>query len=424
MGRMILVVYRTVMFLLLPVIYVRYLLKAGFTPSYRERLSERFGNLPDSIPTGTIWVHAVSVGEVNAAVPMIESLLQSQNRQVLITCVTPTGSAQIKKSLGGQVEHLYAPVDVGIIVRAFLRKLKPAMIVIMETEMWPNLIYQSTSANVPVLFANMRLSDRTFAGATRLRSFSRYVLNGVSAFCVQTEEDRQRIVKIGVPDSKVSVTGSLKFDVTAPEEVLARGRQIRERLGGDDVQVMILGSSHDGEETGFLNVFERLKEEFPMLLGIIVPRHPERFDMVYQAISQRGLQVVRRSQWNGRLPDDASVLLVDSMGELMEYYTASDVAVVGGSFVPVGGHNVLEPLMTGTALIFGPQMSNFRLISELVLTAQAGFQVSDMDELAMSVRKLLSGPDLQQEMVAKGYQLLAENRGSVKRTCERLLSVF
>ncbi len=424
MGRMIFAVYRMVMLLLLPAIYIRYVLKAGFTPSYRERIAERFGILPDSISTGTIWVHAVSVGEVNAAVPMIESLLQTQNRQVLITCVTPTGSAQIKKSLGDQVTHVYAPVDVGIVVRAFLRKLKPAMIVIMETEMWPNLVHCSTCANIPVLFANMRISDRTFARAARLKPFSRFVLNDVSAFCVQTEDDRQRIVNIGVPDSKISVTGNLKFDVTAPEEVLAKGKQIRARLGKDEVKVMILGSSHDGEEAGFLDVFEGMKDEFPMLLGIIVPRHPERFDAVYQAISRRGLRVVRRSQWDGQLPDEANILLVDSMGELMEYYAASDVAVVGGSFVPVGGHNVLEPLMTGTVLIFGPQMSNFRLISQLVLSAQAGLQVSDMDELAMSAGKLLGNSGLRQEMVVKGYQLLAENRGSVKRTCDRLLSVL
>ncbi len=422
MGKMILVVYRMVMFLMLPVIYFRYLLKAGFTPSYRERITERFGILPDSIPTGMIWVHAVSVGEVNAAVPMIENLLQTQNRQVLVTCVTPTGSAQIKKSLGDQVVHVYAPVDVGVIVRAFLRKLKPAMIVIMETEMWPNLIDQSTCADIPVLFANMRLSDRTFARAVRLKPFSRYVLNDVSAFCVQTEDDYQRIVKIGVPDSKISVTGNLKFDVTAPEEVLMRGKKIRECLGGDDVRVMILGSSHDGEETGFLDVFEQMKVEFPMLLGVIVPRHPERFDAVYQTISQRRLNVVRRSQWKGRLPEEANILLVDSMGELMEFYAACDVAVVGGSFVPVGGHNVLEPLMTGTALIFGPQMSNFRQISQLVLSAQAGLQVPDMDELTKTVKLLLENSDLHQEMVVRGYQLLAENRGSVKRTCERLMS--
>ncbi|MDE0308973.1 MAG: 3-deoxy-D-manno-octulosonic acid transferase [Acidiferrobacterales bacterium] len=424
MGRMILAVYRTLMLMLLPVIFVRYVLKAGLTPTYRRRLTERFGVLPNRIPTGIIWVHAVSVGEVNAAVPMIENLLQTQNRPVLVTCVTPTGSAQIRKSLNDRVAHVYAPVDAGVIVRTFLRKFKPVMIVIMETEMWPNLIHYGTRAGVPVLFANMRLSDRTFAGAVRLRPFSRYVLNQVSAFCVQTEDDRQRIADIGVPDSRISVTGNLKFDVTAPPEVLTSGKRIRERLGGDDVRVVILGSSHDGEELRFLDVFERVREKFPMLLGIIVPRHPERFDAVYRIIAQRGLHVVRTSQWSGQWPQEADILLVDSMGELMNYYAACDVAVVGGSFVPVGGHNVLEPMMTGTVSIFGPQMSNFRLIARLVLSAQAGLQVSGMEELAESIGKLMGDSDLRQEMVGRGYQLLAENRGSVTRTCERLLSVL
>ena len=422
MGRIAFLVYRAAMFLLLPVILIRYFLKAQFTSAYRDRLSERFGFIPDQMPTGMIWIHAVSVGEVNAAVPLITDLLQYQKRQVLVTCVTPTGSTQISRSLGAQVEHVYAPVDAGFVVRRFLKRLRPAMIVIMETELWPNLIHQSTSANIPVVFANMRLSDRTFAGASRIKQLSRYILKDASAFCVQTEEDGHRIVELGASQSKVSVTGNLKFDVIAPEGVSEKGKEIRDYLGGDGIQAIILGSSHDGEEAGFLDMLEKLKDDFPNVIGIIVPRHPERFDSVFEVTSRRGFSVVRKSQWGSQLPDRVDVILVDSMGELMEFYAASDIAVVGGSFVPVGGHNILEPLMVGTPLVYGPQMSNFRQISRLVLSAQAGCRVADMNDLSTIVAQLLKQSDFRKEMIHNGYRLLAENRGSVESTRQKLIS--
>ena len=424
MGRIVFLVYRAAMFLLLPVILIRYFLKAQFTSSYRDRIAERFGFLPAHMPTGMIWIHAVSVGEVNAAVPLINDLLQSQERQVLVTCVTPTGSTQISKSLGEQVAHVYAPFDAGIVVRRFLNRLKPAMIVIMETELWPNLIHQSASENIPVVFANMRLSDRTFAGASRIKQLSRFILKNASAFCVQTEEDGHRIVELGAQQSKVSVTGNLKFDVIAPEGVSEKGKEIREYMGGDGIKPVILGSSHDGEEAGFLDMLEKLKNEYPNVLGIVVPRHPERFDSVFEIISRRGFGVVRKSQWGSQLPDCVDVVLVDSMGELMEFYAASDIAVVGGSFVPVGGHNILEPLMVGTPLVFGPQMSNFRQISRLVLSAQAGHCVADMGNLGTVVAQLLKQSDLRKAMIHNGYRLLTENRGSVESTREKLLSVL
>lgn len=421
-ARIIFVVYRAVTLLLLPAIFVRYVMKAWLTPSYRARIAERFGSLPGDMPTGMIWVHAVSVGEVNAAVPLITDLVRSQPRRLLVTCVTPTGSGQIVKVLGEQVMHAYAPVDTGIVVKRFLKRLRPSMVVIMETELWPNLIHQCWTERVPVVFANMRLSDRTFAGASRMRLLSRYILKDVDALCVQTEEDGRRVVELGAQSSRVSVTGNLKFDVVAAEDTLGKGREIRDYLGGDAIDAIILGSSHDGEEAGFLAMLEKLKRSFPDIVGIIVPRHPERFDPVHEIVSRHGFDVVRKSRWGTRLPDGADVVLVDTMGELVEFYAASDIAVVGGSFVPAGGHNILEPLMVGTPLVFGPRMSNFRQISRLVVSNQAGCQAADMSDLATIVARLLEQSDLRRTMIENGYQLLAENRGSVEKTREKLLS--
>ena len=426
MGRITLLVYRVAMTLLLPLIFVRYILKALFTASYRERLAERFGFLPEGLPDRPIWVHAVSVGEVNAAVPLVLNLLQNQDRPVLMTCVTPTGSAQIRKSLGEKVAHVYAPVDAGIIVHRFLQRLAPAMVVIMETELWPNLIHQSTSKQVPVVFANMRISDGTYTRASRFGQLSRYILKDVSAFCVQTEEDSRRIVDLGALESKTDVTGNLKFDVVAPTDVLERGLEIRSCLGGAEKKVIVLGSSHEGEEMAFLDVLESTRDTFPAtsIVGVIVPRHPERFDSVSEYITRRGLQVTRWSESKESLPDSVDVLLVDTMGELMEFYAAGDIAVVGGSFVPVGGHNILEPLMVGTPVLFGPEMSNFRQIAELVLAAYSGCQVADQSELTNKLTSLLNQADLREEMTANGYRLLEDNRGSVNRTEKKLLSLI
>ena len=426
MGRITLLVYRVAMTLLLPLIFVRYILKALFTASYRERLAERFGFLPEGLPDRPIWVHAVSVGEVNAAVPLVLNLLQNQDRPVLMTCVTPTGSAQIRKSLGEKVAHVYAPVDAGIIVHRFLQRLAPAMVVIMETELWPNLIHQSTSKQVPVVFANMRISDGTYTRASRFGQLSRYILKDVSAFCVQTEEDSRRIVDLGALESITDVTGNLKFDVVAPTDVLERGLEIRSCLGGAEKKVIVLGSSHEGEEMAFLDVLESTRDTFPAtsIVGVIVPRHPERFDSVSEYITRRGLQVTRWSESKESLPDSVDVLLVDTMGELMEFYAAGDIAVVGGSFVPVGGHNILEPLMVGTPVLFGPEMSNFRQIAELVLAAYSGCQVADQSELTNKLTSLLNQADLREEMTANGYRLLEDNRGSVNRTEKKLLSLI
>ena len=424
MGKLLFNFYRTVIFLLLPAIYVRYMLKGIRRPVYRERMMERFGAIPAHTKKGVIWIHAVSVGETNAALPLVKNLLAAQDRPILMTCVTPTGSAQIKKSLGDQVEHIYAPVDAGVIVRKFLKKLQPCAIVIFETELWPNLIRNGLSKNIPILFANLRLSDNTFRNGKRLKSLSRYTLQGVDAFCVQTRVDYERIISLGADPSRVHTTGNLKFDVKPPGGIRESGRSLREYWGGESRETIILGSSHEGEETLFIKTFERLRESFPRLVCVIVPRHPERFDQVFQMISASEYSVVRRSNWQDDAPESIDVVLVDTMGELIQFYAASDVAVVGGSFVPIGGHNILEPILAGIPPVFGPEMSNFREISRLTQSAQAGRQVQSTEELESVIAEYLGDSKLRNMATRNGERLLQDNQGALTATYKCLTTVI
>ena len=420
MGKLLFTFYRIVIFLLLPAIYVRYMLKGIRKPMYRERMMERFGAIPAHTKKGVIWIHAVSVGEVNAALPLVKNLLAVQDRPILMTCVTPTGSAQIKTSLGDQVEHIYAPIDAGVIVRKFLKKLQPCAIVIFETELWPSLIRNGLSQNIPILFANLRLSDNTFRNGKRLQSLSRYTLRGVDAFCVQTSVDSERIVSLGADSARVHTTGNLKFDVKPPSGIRESGRSLREYWGGESRETIILGSSHEGEEILFIKAFERLRERFPRLVCVIVPRHPERFDQVFQMISESGYSVIRRSNWQDDTPESIDVVLVDTMGELIHFYAAADVAVVGGSFVPIGGHNILEPILAGIPPVFGPEMSNFREISRLTLSAQAGRQVQNTRELETVIAAYLDDPKLRNTAAGNGEELLQDNQGALATTLEHL----
>ncbi len=415
--------YRIVSYLLVPVALVRFLIRSLTRREYRCRLSERVGVVPSHVQAGSIWVHAVSVGEVNAVRPLVEHLLDAHHVPVLLSCVTPTGSAQIQRLFGNRVSQIYAPIDAGFIVDRTLRLVKPCLLLIAETELWPNLLHISYARNVPVAFVNLRLSDRTFRRAQYFRSLCQYSLKEVSSFCVQTSTDAERIIALGAPRERVHVTGNLKFDVSPPENIQEVAAALRNRWGGAACPTIVLGSSHEGEEVPFIKVVLELRVNFPKLISLIVPRHPERFDRVFQQISGCGLTVIRYSQWQAGEASAVDVILVDSMGQLLEFYAASDVAVVGGSFTTVGGHNILEPIMVGTPAVFGPDMANFREISRLVLESAAGEMVENFDELKDTLSRYLVDLEIKQMRVRNGERLLKRNRGALLRTVDALKRV-
>lgn len=424
MGRFYLIVYRIVINLLLPVAILRFLLKGLTRREYWHRLNERFGFVPIQIRTGSIWIHAVSVGEVNAAAPLIRHLLDTQQVPVLISCVTPTGSAQIRRLFGDRVDHIYAPVDSGFAVSKALTALQPRALIIVETELWPNLIHRLSLKNIPVAFVNLRISDTTFKRARFVKPLCRYTLRAVQSFCVQTNTDAERIIALGADTTRVFETGNLKFDMEVPQGIQEQAAALRKMWGGSSRPTIALGSSHPGEEKQFVEILVRLREIYPELVALIAPRHPERFDAVYQEISTYKLRIVRRSQWPNDSQVDADVILVDSMGELMLFYASADAAVVGGSFTVTGGHNILEPILVGTPTLFGPGMSNFREITRRVIAADAGLQVQSFAMLHETLKDYLDNPQLRESHTRNGYELLHANRGALNETVSRLQPIL
>ncbi len=416
MGQIYSLFYRVLINLLVPVVLVRFLIRGVTRREYWQRLTERFGHLPSHLSSGSIWIHAVSVGEVNAVRPLVEYLLENSDVPILLSCVTPTGSAQITRLFGSRVSQVYAPVDSGIIVNRALDKVKPCAIIIAETELWPNFLCVSRARKIPVAFVNLRLSDATFNRAKFFLPLCRHALKKVSAFCVQTKVDAERITALGANSDLVHETGNLKFDMKAPDGIQETGVALRERWGGTGRPTVVLGSSHEGEENQFLKLMIELRVDFPELTAVIVPRHPERFNRVFRQISEGGFSVSRVSEWQIDAKVNADVILVDSMGKLLEFYAASDIAIVAGSFAAVGGHNVLEPILVGTPVIFGPDMSNFREISRLVLESGAGERVDHFAALKPALCRLLKDSDLRELRVNNGNQLLEKNRGALQRT--------
>ncbi len=420
MGNVAFMVYRVAIYLMVPLILFRYLARASIQRGYFQSFTQRFGFAPKRIEHGAIWVHAVSVGEVNAAAPLIEALLQ-QRQRVLLTCVTPTGAAQARKSFGSAVDSCYAPIDAGIFVARFISWTQPAALIIMETEIWPNMIRLASNRQVPVFFANMRISDRTFRRAKRLRPLFSHVVQSVAMFNVQTDQDLDRVATLGVASSRIRVTGNLKFDTAAvASDVEQQGIDLRSRWGHERPAI-VLGSSHKGEEAMMVAVFERLRIWHPDLVCVIVPRHPERFNAVYKSLAKTDYRTVRYTELHHAAANaEVDLVLADTMGDLMSFYCACDVAIVGGSFVDIGGHNILEPIATRRPVIFGPYMSNFKEVARLVAESGAGVQAAGREELCAAIRSYLDDETLRSQAAGCGMALIDANRGALQRTLDGL----
>lgn len=415
--------YTTLLTLLTPLILLRLWLKGRQLPAYRQRIGERFGHVSPPAEEIAVWVHAVSVGESLAALPLIDALVaQHGEGRVWVTTTTPTGSERVTAALGTRVRHSYAPYDLPWVVARFLARVKPRRVVVMETELWPNLFRACARRGIPLLIANARLSPRSFKGYGRVAGFTRATLADTAHVAAQSPLDAERFTALGAP--RVSVAGNLKFDLAIPEVQLARGRRIRAALGAER-PVWIAASTHEGEEEVAVAAQLQLLRMLPAALLILVPRHPQRFDAVARLVERAGLGLLRRSALD--FPADGAaptarpqVLLGDSMGEMFAYLEAGDLAFVGGSFVPVGGHNVLEPAALGKPVLFGPQMHNFLPARELLLGAGAAQELTDPGELAGAVERLLAAPGERARMGAAGRDAVAANRGALQRLLARV----
>jgi 3-deoxy-D-manno-octulosonic-acid transferase len=403
--------YTGLLYLLLPLALLRLYWRGRRDPGHRQRWRERLGWIAPLPEPGCLWLHAVSVGETRAALPLIRALRDADpHRSILVTTTTLTGSRQVQEALGDQVQHVYAPYDLPGAVRRFLHRTQPRLAIIMETELWPNLLHQCVAAGIPTLIANARLSERSMRGYARISWLTQPMLYDLTLIAAQSEADAERFRALGAP--RVAVTGNLKYDLALPDELPEQGRQLRRERFGENRPVWIAASTHLGEDVQVLDAFARLRESWPELLLLLVPRHPEWFDGVAELCRQRGFSVTRRSTGQS-CPAETAVFLGDSMGELLQFYAAADLAFVGGSLVPTGGHNVLEPALLGLPTLFGPHMFNFTEAGERLLRAGAAWPVGSAAELAAAVNRLLADPALSRDAGQRGRAVVERHRGAL-----------
>ncbi len=408
--------YSLLLYLLLPLLFVRLIWRGFRNPAYWYRWHERFGFIPNSETSQIIWIHAVSVGEVRAAAPLVNNLLERHpGGSIMITTTTPTGSEQVGLLFGDKVAHSYVPYDLPSAVNRFLDRVRPKIAVIMETELWPNIFHTCHQRNIPIIIANVRLSESSLRGYKKIARLVKSTLQQVSKMAVQSQADAERLLALGAPEWIIRVTGSMKFDMTLPASVLESGEALRREWGAAR-PVWVAASTHEGEDERLLTAFREIKTRFANLLLVLVPRHPERFAPVARLCRKAGFRVALRSKVRGPLEETVDILVGDTMGELLMFFAASDLAFIGGSLVPTGGHNLLEAAAVGKPMIFGPHMFNFKEISALALERGAGIQVQNESQLASAVTNYLSEPNLRYEAGQAGKNMVEDNRGALEQT--------
>ena len=412
-----LTLYRIFLYIALPLVLLRLLWRGLRERRYLKNIPRRLGFVGKHHAPGGIWIHAVSVGEVNAATQLVEHLLKKHpDKPITITTMTPTGADRVLKTFGDRVRHCYLPYDYPGAMRRFLGAMRPRIGLVMETEIWPNLIDRCHRNKVPMIYINVRLSKRSHRGYRRFRKLIRPALRKIDHFAAQGKADSRRLIDLGAPPAAVRVTGNLKFDAALPPGVGEAARTLRENLGSGR-PVWVAGSTHEGEEEQILEAFAHLRKDFKSLLLVIAPRHPPRFNAVYRLCESQGYNTVLRSHETKSISPDCEVYVADTMGELPLLIAAADLVFIGGSLVPVGGHNVLEASAAGVPVVFGRYMFNFAEIATLLQKHTAGIQVMNADELANAVRRLLNDPLLREQYATRGRELVEKNRGALEKIC-------
>jgi len=416
--------YTALLYLLTPLVLYRLAARGFKYHGYFARWRERFGFFPDPGIRDSIWIHAVSLGEVNAAVPLIEGLMRRfGDSRFVITTVTPTGSARVLQLFGDRVFHVYLPYDLTTAVRRFLDRVRPRLAVIMETEIWPNLFMTCADRHISIVIANARLSEKSLRGYWPIQPLARRAIRCASFIAAQSASDGERLHALGAPTPRLAVVGNLKFDMSVPVDVVDLGREFRANAGADR-PVWIAASTHEGEEMIVLKAHAEVLRRFPDALLLVAPRHPERFKGLATACKAFGFRTATRSE-DGNADRTKQCFVVDTMGELLRFYAAADVAFVGGSLVPVGGHNLLEPAALARPVIVGPHTFNFAEVTEDLIKADAVMRIPDGDALGPAVVRLLSRDIERRTMGEAAHRVMERERGAVERTMaivERVLA--
>jgi 3-deoxy-D-manno-octulosonic-acid transferase len=408
-------IYTVIMYLLIPLILYRLAVRGLRYREYFGRWRERFGFFPDPHIRESIWIHAVSMGEVNAALPLIDALMQRhQHTPFVITTVTPTGSERVRRVYGDRVFNVYLPYDLPASIRRFLKRVRPRVSVVMETEIWPNLFLECAARDIPVILANARLSEKSFRGYGPVRPLAKQAVASVRYIAAQSVTDAGRLRELGAEPDRLGVVGNLKYDMSVPSDLAEQAHAMRQTWGAQR-PVWIAASTHEGEELPVLKAHTEVLRQFPDALLLIAPRHPERFKPVAFACRNFGFVTRTRSE-DGTASIDTQCFVVDTLGELLRFYATTDVAFVGGSLVPIGGHNILEPAALAVPVVVGPKTFNFADITASLLDSGAAVQIDDGEALGSVVIKLLADPELRLRTGRAAKKAFEREQGGVIRT--------
>ncbi|GAL59444.1 3-deoxy-D-manno-octulosonic-acid transferase [Pseudescherichia vulneris NBRC 102420] len=411
--------YTTLFYLIQPLIWLRLWVRGRKAPAYRKRWGERYGFYKQPLKPGGILMHSVSVGETLAAIPLVRALRHRYpDLPITVTTMTPTGSERVLSAFGNDVQHVYLPYDLPDALNRFLNAVDPKLVLVMETELWPNLIAALHTRKIPLVIANARLSARSAKGYAKLGDFIRTLLRRITLIAAQNEEDGERFIALGAKRNQLTVTGSLKFDISVTPQLASRAVTLR-RQWAPHRPVWIATSTHEGEENAVIEAHQTLLREFPNLLLILVPRHPERFPDAINLVRQAGLSYTTRS--SGEVPSSSTQVVVgDTMGELMLLYGIADLAFVGGSLVERGGHNPLEAAAHAIPVLMGPHTFNFKDICARLTQADGLITVTDVASLSKEVASLLTDEDYRNFYGRHAVEVLYQNQGALQRLLQLL----
>lgn len=416
--------YTTLLYLSLPILVLRLLLLGLKNKEYIASVLPRFGFIKHrQITNKFLWIHAVSVGEVQAASPLIKYILKEHpSYSLLVTTTTPTGKAHLQRLFGKQVIHEYIPYDIPFAIKSLIRVFNPEKLIVMETEIWPNLYQCVAKSGADVYLINARLSEKSYKGYAKFRPLISDTLNQCKKISAQFEADAERFKQLGVDSNQIVVTGNIKNDINVSEEELIQAKALKEKWQ-DKRLLWIAASTHEGEEGEVLNAHQKLLQHEPNALLILVPRHPERSGKIIQSINDLSLNLISSSQLdNSEFDSSTQVLLVDELGVLMTYFGTADIAFVGGSLIPHGGHNLLEPACHGLPILSGMNLHNFQQISELLLENESLIIVHDADDIFQQLKEFLLSKEKFLTMGARAKQSYLKNRGSMQ-TIIKLLNL-
>lgn len=433
-----LLIYRLALFLLLPIVLILLLVRSKNNRAYRQRLIERLGFFPKQIDAkpitkGGILVHAASVGEVIALKSFIDALLTTYpNTPITITTFTPTGSEQVKKLFSDKVQHGYLPLDIYPCTQLFLHRLQPKLVIFMETELWPNLVSQCVNKEIKLLLINGRLSTKSLRSYQKIKALITPCLNSFDKILTQSQENLTHFTQLGTQPSLCTNVGNLKFDISINADMQKKQQELKQLISGEKSaetlvknsaqrKIWLIASTHEGDETIALNAFSELLKEFPQLLLVIVPRHPERFEQVAQLCHQQGFSLARRSEKT--LVTDQQIWLLDSLGELMAGFALSDIVTMGGSFSHIGGHNPLEPALFKKPIIVGADMSNFSEVLQQLLQENALIQLTQDEpekQLVNAISSLLKQPEQQISLGEQAHNAVLTNQGASEKTLSQV----